>query len=474
LDDYVELLRNATKESLGGKEVPGLISPMMDHPNHPKMDLAAERLFGDSKSPWLPLIAKPPSGDFGWGLRGYELVTTRLLRLPAFRDAVIKELGNRGGNGTIRVDKYGSMSMDLPDVTNSYGGGSSSRELDIPEGGAGDKFRICDFVAWKISEKVPGAPRCELYWPEEKRDKAVAECEAFLRRFGNHLLPDPKSMIINRVATPADIQAGKAIFTLAGADETRVVEGLKLPLEARWTILKHRPYEKTSLDPKTGKKTVTVQSCNQGTIVQAEEVREEGKWRRYYGFVGANRVARVPAEQIEFPPDGDRPWDDSYDWTTLDSGFHAKLLAHSWPVELLRDYLPRLTPATKMMLTLVVRNARGVDQVPVKAADGVRLRLLYSPEVVSSHGSLVPATAWDENWVEVAAKAGGTFKDEAIKPVAPGAEIDWATVDLRAWFDLNKPGFYRVQLLPLREGADKVPSELRFSLDEGSPTPKSK
>ena len=42
-----------------------------------------------------------------------------------------------------------------------------------------------------------------------------------------------------------------------------------------------------------------------GRIWQAEEVREGDRWRRFYGFVGRHALTRVPAEEVEFPPEKD-------------------------------------------------------------------------------------------------------------------------------------------------------------------------
>ena len=45
-----------------------------------------------------------------------------------------------------------------------------------------------------------------------------------------------------------------------------------------------------------------IEGMQTGRVWQAEEVREGDRWRRYYGFVGRHALARVPAEEIEFPP----------------------------------------------------------------------------------------------------------------------------------------------------------------------------
>jgi hypothetical protein len=37
----------------------------------------------------------------------------------------------------------------------------------------------------------------------------------------------------------------------------------------------------------------------EGLIWQAEEVLQEGRWRRFYGFVGNHIIAKVPAEEIQ-------------------------------------------------------------------------------------------------------------------------------------------------------------------------------
>ena len=43
------------------------------------------------------------------------------------------------------------------------------------------------------------------------------------------------------------------------------------------------------------------QSAQQsGKVVQAEEVLNGEKWRRYFGFVGVAGIQKVPAEDIEF------------------------------------------------------------------------------------------------------------------------------------------------------------------------------
>jgi hypothetical protein len=101
------------------------------------------------------------------------------------------------------------------------------------------------------------------------------------------------------------------------------------------------------------------------------------------------------------------------------------------------------------------------------AAKRVRLRLLYSREVVSPKGALVPMAEREAEWVESKPKAGATYQAEKGKALAAGEEMKVAAVDLRAWFDLDKPGFYRLELSPAvadTAPAARVAVEIRFSL----------
>ena len=201
-------------------------------------------------------------------------------------------------------------------------------------------------------------------------------------------------------ASLADVQAGKAIFSLAGEGEARLVPGLSLPQEARWVTLKHRPYLTEKTDRRTGKATVSTEYRQDGHVVQAEEVFKDGKWRRYYGFVGSNHTARVSAEAIEFPPE-EPGWREPLQWARLANSFHARLNVPPLTVELIDDFPPRLAADEALVFGLSVRNARGVDQASPAPDESVQLRLLYSPEVISRKGALVPEAQRQSEWKEL-------------------------------------------------------------------------
>ncbi len=456
LDEYVLWVATVTPQLERGAHG-DLFEPMALYPDHPGMAAAAETLFGNEKSPWLPLAGNPE-----WQL--HQLIATNLLRLPAFRQAVLKELANKDHAGTASAERNGTLSK-------RRGGGTTTwrreewQELDIPAEGMSAKFRVCDDIASEIGEHLAGAPRCELYWPQDKRDRAVAACTEYLRHYGDHLFAEPDALKYDRPATAADMRAGKAVFSLTGEGETRMVRDLDWTLPARWTTLHYRPYETEATNPLTGDRVVVKGYRQDGKVVQAEEVLKDGKWRRYYGFVGSNHVAQVPAAEIEFPPP-EPGWKERQVWVRLGSGFHARLEVPPLKVELIDGFPARLPADAALTFGLVVRNGRGIEQ-PAPALDkSVRLRLLYSPETVSRQGALIPQATRDAEWTELKVKKGAAFQGEPGKPLAVVEERKLATFDLRQRFGVSKPGFYRLQLLPAMQEPGALPevTEVRFSL----------
>jgi hypothetical protein len=136
------------------------------------------------------------------------------------------------------------------------------------------------------------------------RNAAVEACMTFLKTYGDRFTDQPprgeraqpfeKSAhlafpILDHPATKADVRAARAIFSLEGEGEVRRVELPALPIKAKWLPPDDAPAD-GALD---------------GWVWQAEEVRNDGRWERYYGFVGGHIIARFPASSIELA--GGRP-----------------------------------------------------------------------------------------------------------------------------------------------------------------------
>jgi hypothetical protein len=281
--------------------------PMWTYPDDPAVREAARWLFNDPGSSCAGLLRKPGSNRMS-SFSNTNLYASPLLRSAGFREAVLDAMAIKSEVGTVRRCQQTLVQYEVKDGVR---GGFSASEADL-EGvaqGVDQSIRTCDYIAWQISA-IEGAPQCELYWTKEMRDTAVKECVAFLKTYGDRFTaeapPDERAHsfekrahvafpILDRPATKEDVRAGRAIFSLEGEVEIRRVELPSIPIKAKWIPPEEAPGA-SALD---------------GWVWQAEEVRKDGQWERYYGFVGRHVIARVPADSIELagglrPAPGDR------------------------------------------------------------------------------------------------------------------------------------------------------------------------
>jgi hypothetical protein len=452
LDDYADWVRDLRPAVLLQTWYGNIFWPLANHADHPKIAKSAAWLFNDPASPWVPLVGNK-SGNSDSSIENFrvaaavsEIFETFMVRNPEVRKAFLRELNDKKEVGSVEYDKRGRRSYDLPEVTNSSQSGTTLRDAELPPGGVKGKIRVCDWVAYHISNTWDGAPRCELWWPQAKRDKAIAACKVFLEKYGDRLGRDYEQMtfpVRTAPATQDEVRKGIAIFALQG--KTRALPW-KFPIEATWTTLKDNPFHVK--EKRDGKTVTTLVYRNEGRIWQAEEVFEAGKWRRYYGFVGSHRIERVPAEEIEFPPP--THWSEPQDkWTELSPGLYGRLRCW-WSDDLLHEGGDSRRAATEPVPIVVeLWNASGLDKPPPAIDKLLKLRVAYTAASISRQGLLVPVDCWRN----LAARRAIAWKEPPAK-LPPGRLVSLAAVDLRAWFELSEQGFYRVSL----GGAD-----LRFS-----------
>jgi hypothetical protein len=420
--------------------------PLRTYYRHPRLAEASDWLFNDPSSPWVPYLKPQERGGASYLTDLYEF---GFVGIPAVRKAFLRDLADRKHLGTTEYDSRGRRSYDIPGITNSYETGYPWRDVSLPAQGVKGRFRVCDWVAYKMSEYFDGAPRCELWWPEEKRDRAVAACKAFLEKYGERLGHEYQRLTFptrGRPATEEEARRGAAVFSLPGKVRALPWE---FPIEATWTVLKDNPYQVK--ERKGGKAVTHLTYWNKGRVWQAEEVLEGGRWKRYYGFVGSHRIERVPAEEIAFPPPNGPRWAQAQDtWTELAPGLHGRLRGWWKDEDLHEGGDARRAAGEALPIVVELWNARGLDQPVAGLEKLLKLRVEYSPETVSRQGFLAPTGAWRP------LVARRTTPWKGLPAVLPtGQIVPLAAVDVRDGIDLAERGYYRVSL---------GTASLRFSL----------
>lgn len=292
-----------------GDNVAALLQPIWRFPDEPNLAAAAEELFNGPKSTWQCLPTAVQFRD------RHRLMHSPIFGVPAFRSHVARNLNNLTPIGTVSV-KENLYEFETANGHSSESGVNMRDPLLPKPPGTKVTVRVCDWYASKIAA-LDGAPPFELYWPTANRDVARAKLAAFLTQWGDNFrysalqssLPrdfrdlETAHLTFPRLdhpATDADVAATRAIFSLSGGP-VRIVSLPAWPAQAKWKTLKDFPVQyQGATDSKTGVTTYDDDFLNKGFIWQAEEVQVNGKWERYYGFVGAHSIAKVPADQIEF------------------------------------------------------------------------------------------------------------------------------------------------------------------------------
>lgn len=459
LKEYAAWITTLTPQTPNAHSIDSLFTIMWQHPDDPDMLAAAESIFNDAASPWAErfLCHSELSRLFYTPIIGMEPVRRRLLAELAVQA--------RAGAGRVREGGDFSFTLDESFSTST----TCTNDPMAPAAGTEVVFRKCDYYAWSLSQVV-GWPRCELYWPEERRNEAVAACAAFLRRFGERYayqappagrmqadstFPGSAQFHLPPLPEPATLEqelAGTAIFSLAGKGETRVLPLPALPQNAA-RLVSGRP---RGFDAAVKSTEPDGRFREPGKVWQAEEVLTDGKWQRWFGFAGGNSVVRVAAEDILFPG--------GQGWSELSGGTDCRL-AGPWHEPVDGRYTPLLV-SDPLRIRISLRNRTGLDQAPPQAlgetapsgqkllAPGLSLRLwraepgqaaneLMNQVRTSPSGSPEP-----DPWKEIPTRDISRMTAFSPgKPLAPAEERQVHEIDLHDWFPITLPGDYRFQLI---------------------------
>ncbi|HEX4141768.1 MAG TPA: hypothetical protein VHY09_15575, partial [Candidatus Methylacidiphilales bacterium] len=399
-------------------------SILWHYPDDPGAQRAAEKLFGGKDAPLVPI---PRS-----------LVATPLIGLPAFRRELLRGLDDPSPAGTVAIRTGGGIDYAFTAGQTNFSTSLDPGETDKPKEGEVITFRRCDDYASQLAQ-IAGFPACQLYWPQAKRDAAVAAGRALLAQYGDALrgrpadpYHDPAFTLpegdvarfrldpLDHPATPGDVKAGRALFSLTG--EVRVWKMPSYPLGAAW---------------------------------QAEEVLTGGKWQRYFGVFQDGHAVKVAGADMEFP-------------NLLMNA--AAITPHLYAVLNVPEDIDRgsfnmefsrrrfLAPGAPVPATIDMANHNGEDQpVPpgLVLPPGAKRMLPSGLTLAVSYSAKVPPLI--QRYTDPAFDFG-TFQPLPLRagvavvpapasgPVlGPAQTLTLFRGDLRDYFDLTRPGTYHVR-----------------------------
>jgi len=494
LDEYVAWVRSVKPDSMPGtrafpdtrQRLGKTFAPLWQHADHAAIAEAAQWLFNSTESPFNPMIRPENDTD---GETSLEPLRSPLLALPAFRKQVARLLEDRRNAGQVEVISNEEIRTSLQS-DQSLTTSTVPNDPLCPPPGTKAAFRVCDLCAYGLST-MDGVPKCELFWPKKERDRAVEACAAFLRQYGHRFRPAPQTYpfgdpyqvrlalpIRDRPATPEDVRRGEAIFSFAGQGTVRVCRMPRLPLAARWTTWKDHPVLREVWDeaaPNKWRKTVGYEQ--DGIVWQAEEVRSGNRWRRYYGFVGRYGVAKVPAEEIEFPAHaastvGLRQDCSAMDYVPLDGAFDV-----GWTT-------PGTAPGavyrigTPLVCRMLVRNRTGLERtLPPLTRGDMDARPSADAVAIEVHLCRMEPLAWSnehtkEPWAPlVPRKPERLIFNQPKRALAPGEEFAVLRCDLNEQFGPLRPGAYgfRMKLVGNKKTRSAAGPDVFFMLMQSEP-----
>jgi hypothetical protein len=352
LGEYADWLAGISpKDITPGDNAVRYFHVLWHHANDPAMKELARKLFA-TNSKWNPI----PNA----------LIETPLLGVDEFRAAVLDGLQDKSDAGEAKYN-VGSVSYQFTRTGESWGDSPGPPGI---KPGTTVKIRVCDGYAARLA-KISGMASFDFSWPVEKRSEALERDRGFLSQYGADFRAQQDDHYgewlqgdvpvatfslppLDHAATPADVRMGRAIFSLAKGARP-------------WPMPSH-PL---------------------GPAFQAEEVRENGAWHRYYGVVEEGKPTKVPAEKMTFGPDNPA--------TSIAPGLRGAVADIRSPRP---DFIAgigtfqsqALSPSDPCVLDITLHNDHGLDQqvppdfvVPAgtKATlpPGVTLEIGYSSKV---------------------------------------------------------------------------------------------
>jgi hypothetical protein len=285
---------------------------------------------------------------------------------------------------------------------------------------------------------------------------------------------------LDHPATPQDVKEGRAIFSLSGT--IRNYQMPDFPIGAWRPSHREDPYP-GSIHYADGTWKDSIFYHTGGKVWQAEEALVNGKWERYYGFVGRYQLDKVPATEIAFSDvsTGEISNSVSISFNGPEGRPDPRIVFDLWSGTFPAKFIPVGDP---LPVTVGVQNNSGLDQqvpdalmLPTGASNklpkGIVISVSYSPKLPPlAQRNTDPAVDLGP-FQELPMRKEISVSKENLKgpTLKPTQSLTVLKIDLRDYFDMTRAGSYRVKALFHVPGQlDTKSDEVGFSVNHPAPT----
>lgn len=170
LDEYAAWIKSADEEKVDEYAVEAF-EPLWRNPTNVAVATVSEWLFDDTNSPWSKLPWQRSTF--------HDPLDSDLVKLPAFRKLLVRELENRTVVGSMQWSNGVGQNI-IYNLTNRSGGYQFAwPDAESPADGTKVEVRRCDWVAWSLC-KSKQITFFNPFTTIEQRDAAIKNAEAEL------------------------------------------------------------------------------------------------------------------------------------------------------------------------------------------------------------------------------------------------------------------------------------------------------
>lgn len=169
-DDYASWMATTSPDALG-YSISECLQPLRQFPTNQTLQAAAEKMFGDTNSNWSRLPWNEMHGD--------NPIGSDLVKLPAFRQLLVRELGRTNVCGSFTWHASGQIDYA---ITNYQSGGYGSIAFQSgtqPTNGTTSELRWCDWIAFSLSQGKR-IPFFDPFATAVERDAAIENARKLL------------------------------------------------------------------------------------------------------------------------------------------------------------------------------------------------------------------------------------------------------------------------------------------------------